>query len=95
MTIFFCIIKSSNECLTSSYFCRVGNSEFNSSTNPTYVSSSGDIKIESFKTDPKTYITTVALYGEDTAEPLAIAKLSQPILKSRSREALIKVKLDF
>ena len=40
------------------YFCRVGNSEFNS-TNPTYVSSSGDIKIESFKNDPKTYITTV------------------------------------
>ena len=77
------------------YFCRVGNSEFNSSTNPTYVSSSGDIKIESVKNDPKTYITTVALYGEDTAEPLAIAKLSQPILKSRSREALIKVKLDF
>ena len=77
------------------YFCRVGNSEFNSSTNPTYVSSSGDIKIESFKNDPKTYITTVALYGEVTAEPLAIAKLSQPILKSRSREALIKVKLDF
>ena len=77
------------------YFCRVGNSEFNSSTNPTYVSSSGDIKIESFKNDPKTYITTVALYGEDTTEPLAIAKLSQPILKSRSREALIKVKLDF
>jgi len=26
---------------------------------------------------------------------LAIAKLSQPILKSKSREALIKVKLDF
>ena len=77
------------------YFCRVGNSEFNSSTNPTYVSSSGDIKIEAFKNDPKTYITTVALYGEETAEPLAIAKLSQPILKSRSREALIKVKLDF
>jgi len=51
------------------YFCRVGNSEFNSSTNPTYVSSSGDIKIESFKNDPKTYITTIALYGEDTAEP--------------------------
>ena len=77
------------------YFCRVRNNEFNSSNNPTYVSSSGELKIESFKTDPKTYITTVALYGEASAEPLAIAKLSQPILKSRSREALIKVKLDF
>ncbi len=77
------------------YFCRVRNNEFNSSNNPTYVSSSGQLKIESFKTDPKTYITTIALYGEASAEPLAIAKLSQPILKSRSREALIKVKLDF
>jgi hypothetical protein len=77
------------------YFCRVRNNEFNSSNNPTYVSSSGELKIESFKTDPKTYITTIALYGEASAEPLAVAKLSQPILKSRSREALIKVKLDF
>jgi hypothetical protein len=77
------------------YFCRVRNSEFNHSNNPTYVSSSGDIKIESFKSDPKTYITTVALYGDEVGEPLAIAKLSQPVLKSKAREALIKVKLDF
>ncbi len=77
------------------YFCRVRNSEFNHSNNPTYVSSSGEFKIESFKTDPKTYITTVALYGDESVEPLAIAKLSQPILKSKAREALIKVKLDF
>ena len=77
------------------YFCRVRNNEFNHSNNPTYVSSSGEFKIESFKTDPKTYITTVALYGDESVEPLAIAKLSQPILKSKAREALIKVKLDF
>ena len=77
------------------YFCRAKNNEFNNSTNPTYVSSSGEVLVESFKTDPKTYITTVALYGDETGEPLAIAKLSKPILKSRSREALIKVKLDF
>ena len=77
------------------YFCRVRNNQFNHSNNPTYVSSSGEFKIESFKTDPKTYITTVALYGDESAEPLAIAKLSQPILKSKAREALIKVKLDF
>ena len=44
--------------------------------------------------DPKTYITTVGMYNEDS-ELLAIAKLSKPILKSTSREALIKVKLDF
>ena len=46
------------------------------------------------RTDPKTYITTVGLYYNDN-ELLAIAKLSKPILKSKSREALIKVKLDF
>ena len=40
------------------------------------------------------YMTTVGLYNADD-ELLAIAKLSQPILKSKSREALIKVKLDF
>jgi hypothetical protein len=77
------------------YFCRVRNNEFNHSTNPTYVSTSGDFKVESFKTDPKTYITTVAMYGDEAGEPLAVAKLSQPILKSKAREALIKVKLDF
>ena len=42
----------------------------------------------------KTYITSVGLY-DDSNELLAVAKLSQPILKSKSREALIKVKLDF
>ena len=40
------------------------------------------------------FITTVGLYN-DADELLAVAKLSQPILKSKSREALIKVKLDF
>ena len=50
--------------------------------------------IAGLATDPKTYITSVGLYNEDR-ELLAIAKLSQPILKSTSREALIKVKLDF
>jgi len=50
--------------------------------------------ISGLRTDPKVYITTVGLYNDDN-ELLAIAKLSKPILKSKSREALIKVKLDF
>ena len=50
--------------------------------------------IPGMKTDPKTYITTVGLYN-NANELLAIAKLSKPILKSKAREALIKVKLDF
>ena len=50
--------------------------------------------IPSFRTDPKAYITTVGLYN-NANELLAVAKLSKPILKSTSREALIKVRLDF
>ena len=77
------------------YFCRVMNDKFNRSNNPTWVTgSNGTPRIEAFRASPKTYITQVGLYN-DSNELLAVAKLSQPILKSKSREALIKVKLDF
>ena len=52
------------------------------------------LKIASFTNDPKSYITTVGLYNSAN-ELLAVAKLSKPVLKSSSREALIKVRLDF
>jgi hypothetical protein len=77
------------------FFCRAGNKEFNFSNNPTFFTSSdGTFTQPTFFKDPKTYITTVGLYN-DANELLAVAKLSQPVLKSYSREALIKVKLDF
>ncbi len=71
--------------------------EFNATTNETfYTESVAGVKriIDGLQSDPKTYITTVGMYNADD-ELLAVAKLSQPILKSKSREALIKVKLDF
>ena len=77
------------------YFVRAGNKEFNFSNNPTFfTSSTGDFTQPTFFKDPKVYITTVGLYNNSN-ELLAVAKLSQPVLKSYSREALIKVKLDF
>ena len=77
------------------FFCRAGNREFNFSNNPTFFTSSdGTFTQATFFKDPKTYITTVGLFN-DSNELLAVAKLSQPVLKSYSREALIKVKLDF
>jgi hypothetical protein len=77
------------------YFCRAGNKQFNFSNNPTFfTSSTGDFTQPTFHKDPKTYITTVGLYN-GANELLAVAKLSKPVLKSYSREALIKVKLDF
>ena len=77
------------------YFCRVHHDMYNHSQNPTYFSSSDNtLTVPSFRTDPQSYISTVGLYN-GANELLAVAKLSRPILKSSSREALIKVRLDF
>jgi hypothetical protein len=80
---------------TQHFFVRATNREFNYSNNPTYVSGSdGSFYESAFETDPKTYITSVGLYN-DANELLAVAKTSQPIVKSFDKEVLIKVKLDF
>jgi len=84
------------EIVTSThYFVRVKNRDYNFSNNPTfYTSSDGALKISTFIGDPKVYVTTVGLYNNSN-ELLAVGKLSQPILKSFDREALIKIKLDY
>jgi hypothetical protein len=80
---------------TTHYFCRATNRKFNFSTNPSFFTASdGSFSNASFFRDPKTYITTVGLYNENN-ELLAVAKLSKPLLKSFSREAIVKVRLDF
>ena len=75
-------------------FTRVRNSEFNYSTNPSYITGSGDLKISEMVNAPQTYITTVGMYN-DNNELLAVAKLSRPLLKDFTKEALIRIKLDF
>ena len=84
------------EVITSQhYFCRVPNKQFNFSSNPTFTSgSNGDFTVSTFEKNPKTFITQVGLYNNSN-ELLAVAKLSKPLLKSYSKEAIIKVKLDF
>jgi hypothetical protein len=87
--------RSSEQVKSTYYFVRAKNAEFNYSNNPSYVTGSlGQLVFNSFKTNPQTYITSVGLYN-DRRELLAVAKLSQPLLKNYTREALIKVKLDF
>tara|TARA_B100001113_G_scaffold351855_1_gene351880 strand:- start:136 stop:1179 length:1044 start_codon:yes stop_codon:yes gene_type:complete len=79
------------------FFIRATANRFNATTNESYYTESiAGVKriIPGLQNDPKTFITTVGLYN-DADELLAVAKLSKPIIKSRSREALIKVKLDF
>jgi hypothetical protein len=84
------------EVITSQhYFCRVPNKEFNFSSNPTFTTgSAGNFTNQTFYKNPKSYITQVGLYN-DNNELLAVAKLSKPLLKTYSREAILKVKLDF
>ena len=80
---------------STNYFCRIKNGDYNYSNNPSYVSGSeGDLSQTSFIGDPKSYITTIGLYNSNR-ELLAVAKLSKPLLKSKQREALIKVKVQF
>jgi len=89
------LARNSEKITSTHYFVRVRNNEFNYTNNPSYVTgSAGDIKEPAFKKDPVTYITTVGLYN-DNFELLAVAKVSKPILKSFSKESLIRVKLDF
>ena len=80
---------------SSHFFCRVESDQYNWSQNPTYFTGTeAELTNSSFIQDPKAYITTVGLYNNNN-ELLAVAKLSQPLLKSRDREAVIKVRLDF
>jgi len=87
---------NSQETITSDYvFVRARNSEFNYSENPSFISgSTGEVIYSSFVNQPQTYITTVGLYN-DSNDLLAVAKMSRPLLKDFTKEALIRVKLDF
>ena len=87
---------NSQESVTSDFiFVRPRSSEFNYSENPSFISgSTGEVLYSSFINNPQVYITTVGLYN-DTNELLAVAKLSRPLLKDFTKEALIRVKLDF
>lgn len=87
--------RSAERVKSTHYFCRVKNSEFNFSNNPTFVTGSeGDLAEPTMIGDPTVYITTVALYNE-RKEMVAVAKTSRAIKKKFTSETLIKVKLEF
>jgi hypothetical protein len=88
---------NSQESVTSNFaFIRARNAEFNYSCNPTFFrsGSGGTVLYPDFAQNPQVFITTVGLYN-DNNELLAVAKLSKPIKKDFTKEALIRVKLDF
>jgi hypothetical protein len=87
-------INNTTELNSTIIFCRIGASEFNYSSNPTYLSGSR-IKVKNIREDaPVAYFTTVGLYS-DTNELLAVAKLSEPIKKDPTTELTLRVRLDY
>jgi hypothetical protein len=87
---------NSQETLASDfYFVRAQNSEFNYSSNPSFISgSSGALLWNTMQNNPQTFITTVGLYN-DANELCAVAKLSRPLIKDFTKELLVRVKLDY
>lgn len=84
------------ETLSSDFvFVRVRNSEYNYTENPSFLTgTTGEVFHNSSINNPQVYITTVGLYN-DANELLGVAKLSKPLLKDFTKEALVRVKLDF
>ena len=87
--------RAAEKVYSTHYFIRLKNNEYNFSNNPSFTSGSqGEFAHPTMYRDPHVYITTVGMYN-DRNELLAIAKLSKPLMKSFTREALIRVKLEF
>ena len=88
-------ILDSEETVSSRYvYTRLKNSDFNYSSNPSYLDASGSLRYTSFGQNPQTYITTIGMYN-DNNDLLAVAKLSTPLKKNFTKEYLLTVKLDF
>lgn len=85
--------RTTQEIKSSYYFCKMGHSEFNYSTNPTWLTGSYHAISPNFRENQKSFITAIGLY--DSGSLVAIAKLSRPIPKDNTTEHLIRVSLDF
>jgi len=85
----------SSETVSSTYFfTRVKNSEFNYTTNPSIIDDNGNLLYTTLINNPQTFPTSVGLYN-DNNELLAVAKMSRPLTKDFTKEALIRIKLDY
>ena len=73
---------------------RCKNNQFNYTTNPSFIDNEGNLLFTSMIDNPQVFITTIGLYN-DSNDLVAVAKLSQPIKKDFTKEALIRVKLDY
>ena len=88
------IVDTEEQINSKFYFVRARNSEFNYTNNESFTDDDNRILHSTMQYNPKVFITTVGLYN-NAAELVAVAKLSQPVAKDFTKEALIRVKLDY
>jgi hypothetical protein len=86
--------NNTTELNSTVYFCRTNNTDFNYSSNPTYLSASKMVVKNNSQDVPVSYVTAVGLYSPDN-ELLAVAKLSEPLKKDPTTEFTIRVRLDY
>ncbi len=83
---------------SSIFSCNVGFEDYNISSNPTFVSSSGQIRTNqdnlSGINNPTTFITSIGLH-DAAGNLLAVAKPSRPIRNNRESKFSINVRLDY
>jgi hypothetical protein len=87
-------LKSQETVSSRYFFTRVKNGDFNYTTNPSIIDANGNLLYTTLINNPQTYVTTVGMYN-DNNELLAVAKLSRPLTKDFTKEALIRIKLDY
>jgi len=77
------------------YFCRAKSNEFNLSQNLSFWSGSTyEIRHDDMVTNPQTFISEVGLYDNQNSL-VAVGRLSSPINKNFSSEAIVKVRLTY
>lgn len=76
------------------FFIRVKNGEYNFTNNPTYVTGSEGQIITDFYGSPAVFITSIGLYN-DNHDLLAVGKVSKPIYKTFTDEALFTVTINY
>lgn len=78
------------------YFCRAENSEFNYSSNPTFIDDNQRIRVTSGSNilQTRSYITTIGLYDSND-NLLAVGKVNKPITKSPDNESIFRLRLDY
>ena len=89
------VMRSEQDLNQTTYYCRMYHSEYNHSSNPTFIvsgSTLGDI-LPSMIGDPHVYVTGVGLYN-GFGNLLAVAKLNVPQKKNYNTELTVAAKLD-